>query len=82
MRREELIERQKTLLNRLQELFGSLEMDTELSPVSENGIADILITEHREVGMQGDEVLGEYYFLPDPSAEQAFSRMWCAPFPN
>lgn len=75
MKREELIERQKNILNQLQELFENLEMETELSPVSENGIADILIAEHREVGMRGDEVLGEYYFLPDPSPEQAFSSL-------
>lgn len=75
MKREELIERQKNILNQLHELFKNLEMETELSTASENGIADILITEHQEVGMRGDEVLGEYYFLPDPAPEQAFSSL-------
>ena len=73
MKREILAEKQRRVLAQMKELFESLEMETEYSPVSDNGIADIVIAEHREVGQNGDEVLGEYYFLPDQAPDLELS---------
>lgn len=75
MKIEEVREKQKVVLQGLYHLFGSLEMLTEFSEEKENHIADMVITEHRDVGLKGDEVLGEYYFLPDKNEEQDYHNM-------
>ena len=59
-----LYKKETEVLQGLQQIFDLTGYLTELSGRKENGLTDILRAEHPEVGIHGDEVLGEYYFLP------------------
>ena len=57
-------EKQKQVLQGLKQIFDLTGYFTEWMEAEQNGLADLLRAEHPEVGSRGDEVLGEYYFLP------------------
>ena len=64
MEKVKLQEIQSLVLQSLLEEFKLAEIPAEISAQSENGIADILVTDHTDVGIHGEEVMGEYYFAP------------------
>lgn len=64
MNQSVLYKKEAEVLQGLQQIFDLTGYLTELSSRKENGMTDILRAEHPEVGIHGDEVLGEYYFLP------------------
>lgn len=69
MNQDLLKEKEKEVLQGLQQIFDLTGYLTEWSDQEENGMTDILRAEHPEVGKHGDEVLGEYYFLPSLTKE-------------
>lgn len=64
MNQTEVKSKEEQLLKNIQQIFDITGYDTEWSGKEENEMTDILRAEHPEVGAHGDEVLGEYYFLP------------------
>ena len=75
MKIELLKEKQNVVLMALHQLFENLEIMTDFSREAENHVADMVVAEHRDVGLKGDEILGEYYFLPDKNEEQDYQSM-------
>lgn len=64
MEQIELREKQRKVLNGLKEIFDLTGYITEWSDEESNRMTDMVIAEHPEIGKRGDEVLGEYFFLP------------------
>lgn len=64
MNQAEVKEKQEQLLKNIQKIFDATGYLNEWSGEEENNLTDILRAEHPEVGAHGDEVMGEYYFLP------------------
>lgn len=71
MKREELIMKERKLLEQLEQRFAEQKLLTQWQLKENNGMTDILCVEHDGVGSDGDEVLGSYYFLP-PDQEEPF----------
>ena len=75
MKREELKEKQNVVLTALHKLFKELDILTDFSREADNHMTDMVVAEHRDVGLKGDEIMGEYYFLPDKNEEQNYQSM-------
>lgn len=56
---------QDIVLKGLAGLFEQVGQDTAWSFAEENGLFDMVITEHTDIGADDDVVLGEYGFIPE-----------------
>ena len=74
MKREELIVKERKLLEQLEQRFAEQQLLTQWQLREDNGMTDILYVDHNGVGSDGDEVLGSYYFLPPDQGEPLMHR--------
>lgn len=70
MKKELIAERQDKVLHNLYLLLKQLNPVTEWSEAEENGMVDMVLSEHNDMGENDESVLGEYYFLPAVDEEQ------------
>lgn len=72
MNENELVRRQKDVLNKIYETFQENDVTVTMAPGEEVGSSDMLLVQHTELGKDIDEVLGAYYFLPAPEEIGSF----------
>ncbi len=72
MNKNDLVKRQKEVLNNIYEAFQENNVTAAMAPGEEVGSTDMLLVQHTELGKDIDEVLGAYYFLPAPEEIGSF----------
>ena len=55
----------ENVLRELEKIIAEVNVNTEYETAEENGLVDMLVTEFTEVDKNGNEVLGEMFFMPD-----------------
>lgn len=54
----------ETVLKELEKVFSEVNVNTEYETAEENGLVNMLVTEFNDMGKNGNEILGEMFFMP------------------
>lgn len=65
----ETVNAKQEVLNTLFDLLNDLNVRTEFIPAEGDGDVDTVVSEYDEIGSGSDEMLGEFFFLPDENME-------------
>ena len=60
------------VLKELEKAFLEVNENTEYETAEENGLVDMVVTEFNNMGKDGDEILGEMFFMPQTLSDPRY----------